>query len=85
MRRPLLAFSIQCSPSSPIDYSRTVFIDFGSGKGRTLLLASHYPFRSIIGDRNLSCSLQIAIDNVNGDTVDCISKVFRDLGRLHRN
>lgn len=26
-----------------------VFIDYGSGKGRTLLMASDYPFRSIIG------------------------------------
>jgi hypothetical protein len=25
------------------------FIDFGSGKGRTLLMASEYPFRQIIG------------------------------------
>jgi SAM-dependent methyltransferase len=26
-----------------------VFVDFGSGKGRTLLLASHYPFKRVIG------------------------------------
>jgi len=32
-----------------LDYRRYNFIDFGSGKGRTLLLASKYPFRRIIG------------------------------------
>lgn len=26
-----------------------VFLDFGSGKGRALLLASHYPFKKVIG------------------------------------
>ena len=32
-----------------IDYSRFVFIDLGSGKGRALLMASEYPFVRIIG------------------------------------
>lgn len=32
-----------------IDPSELTFIDYGSGKGRTLLLASDYPFRRIIG------------------------------------
>lgn len=31
------------------DLSRFDFIDFGSGKGRVLLVASHYPFRQIVG------------------------------------
>ncbi len=33
----------------PIDVSEFVFVDFGSGKGRTLLLASEYGFKKIIG------------------------------------
>lgn len=33
----------------PCDHPDTTFIDVGSGKGRTLLLASDYPFRRIIG------------------------------------
>jgi Acetyltransferase (GNAT) domain len=49
----------------PIDYPRTVFVDFGSGKGRTLLLASHYPFRSIIGIEISPALCQIALDNIN--------------------
>lgn len=48
-----------------VDYRNTVFIDFGSGKGRTLLLASHYPFRSIIGVEISPALCEIAIDNVN--------------------
>jgi SAM-dependent methyltransferase len=31
------------------DLGRFDFIDFGSGKGRALLVASHYPFRRVIG------------------------------------
>ena|SRR5271155_2416801 len=48
-----------------LDYRRTVFIDFGSGKGRTLLLACHYPFRSIIGVEISPALCEVAIDNVN--------------------
>ncbi|MGA3195259.1 MAG: class I SAM-dependent methyltransferase [Terriglobales bacterium] len=33
----------------PIDFREFTFIDIGSGKGRTLLLASEYPFRRIVG------------------------------------
>ena len=33
----------------PIKHERFVFIDFGSGKGRALLLAAEFPFRSIVG------------------------------------
>jgi SAM-dependent methyltransferase len=33
----------------PVDFSEFAFVDFGSGKGRALLLASEYPFRKIVG------------------------------------
>lgn len=33
----------------PIPFEDFTFIDFGSGKGRALLLASEYPFKKIIG------------------------------------
>ena len=32
-----------------IDFSQFTFVDLGSGKGRTLLMASDYPFRRIVG------------------------------------
>jgi SAM-dependent methyltransferase len=34
---------------SHIDFHDFAFVDLGSGKGRTLLMASDYPFRQIIG------------------------------------
>lgn len=33
----------------PIDFREFTFVDLGSGKGRTLLMASEYPFRRVIG------------------------------------
>jgi SAM-dependent methyltransferase len=33
----------------PIDYRDFVFVDFGSGKGRALMLASEFPFRRVVG------------------------------------
>ena len=35
--------------SLPIEFDQFTFIDLGSGKGRTLLMASAYPFRKIVG------------------------------------
>jgi len=35
--------------SLKIDFQEFTFIDLGSGKGRTLLMASDHPFRSILG------------------------------------
>lgn len=35
--------------SLPIDYSRYTFVDYGSGKGRVLLVASMYPFDQVLG------------------------------------
>jgi len=35
--------------SLPIEFDQFTFIDLGSGKGRTLLMASEYPFMRIVG------------------------------------
>jgi SAM-dependent methyltransferase len=35
--------------SLPIDFREFTFVDMGSGKGRTLLMASEYPFGRIVG------------------------------------
>jgi len=35
--------------SLPIAFDQFTFIDLGSGKGRTLLMASEYPFKRIVG------------------------------------
>ncbi|VAX36626.1 hypothetical protein MNBD_PLANCTO02-2053 [hydrothermal vent metagenome] len=33
----------------PVDLSQYTFIDFGSGKGRALLMASEFPFKQVVG------------------------------------
>jgi hypothetical protein len=42
-----------------------VFIDLGSGKGRTLLMASDYPFRRIVGVELLPALHHIAQENLS--------------------
>jgi 16S rRNA G966 N2-methylase RsmD len=50
--------------SLPIDHRQFVFIDCGSGKGRVLLLASHYPFSQIIGVEFSERLYRVATNNV---------------------
>jgi SAM-dependent methyltransferase len=47
-----------------IDFTDFIFIDLGSGKGRTLLMASDYPFRKIIGVELLPELNRIAQENL---------------------
>jgi SAM-dependent methyltransferase len=49
----------------PIDFDRFTFIDLGSGKGRTLLMASQYPFRRIVGVELIAGLHQIALENLS--------------------
>lgn len=48
----------------PINHRDFTFIDIGSGKGRTLLMASDYPFRQIIGVELLPELHNIAQENI---------------------
>jgi hypothetical protein len=50
--------------SLDIDFSDFTFIDLGSGKGRTLLLASEYPFGRILGVELLPALHAIAEHNI---------------------
>jgi hypothetical protein len=50
--------------SLPIALDGFTFIDLGSGKGRTLLMASSYPFRRIIGVELLEELNIIAVQNL---------------------
>jgi hypothetical protein len=52
---------LQALPVQPDDFT---FIDLGSGKGRTLLMASDYPFHRIIGVELLPELNQIAQKNI---------------------
>ena len=50
-----------------IEYERFAFVDLGSGKGRSLLLAAHLPFSRIIGvefARELHAAAQANVDRV---------------------
>lgn len=53
------------SQQSHFDFHNFVFIDLGSGKGRTLLMASDYPFRRIVGVELLPALHQAAQDNLS--------------------
>jgi len=46
------------------DLSEFTFVDLGSGKGRTLLMASEYPFRKIVGVELLPSLHRIAEENI---------------------
>lgn len=48
----------------PIRHQDYTFIDLGSGRGRALLLASHFPFKKIIGVEVSPRHHQIAKDNL---------------------
>ena len=48
-----------------LDFSEFTFIDLGSGKGRTLLMASDYPFRRIMGVELLPSLNEIARQNLS--------------------
>ena len=50
--------------SVSIDFRAFTFIDLGSGKGRTLMMASHYPFRKIIGVELLPELHRVACENL---------------------
>jgi SAM-dependent methyltransferase len=59
-----------------IDFKDFTFIDLGSGKGRTLLMASNYPFRRILGVELLPSLNQIAQQNLaqyHSDSQKCFA------------
>lgn len=47
-----------------LNFSDFTFLDLGSGKGRTLLMASDYPFRRIVGVELLPALHRIAQENL---------------------
>lgn len=48
----------------PFDYSRYTFIDFGSGKGRPMLIASRLGFRRVVGVEYARELHEIALGNI---------------------
>lgn len=59
-----------------LDFTDFTFVDLGSGKGRTLLMASDYPFRRIVGVELLPALHVIAQQNVRtykSDAQKCLT------------
>ena len=59
-----------------IDFKDFTFIDLGSGKGRTLLMAADYPFRCILGVELLASLNEIAQQNLaqyHGESQKCFA------------
>jgi len=50
--------------SLPIAFDEFTFVDIGSGKGRTLLKASEYPFRKIMGVELIAQLHRVAEENI---------------------
>lgn len=48
----------------PIDISKFVFVDFGSGKGRPLLMASEFPFKRVLGVELARALHDLAVQNI---------------------
>ncbi len=48
----------------PIEFRRFTFVDLGSGKGRTLLMAAEYGFQSIVGVEFMPALHRVAEDNI---------------------
>jgi len=51
-----------------IDFTGFVFVDLGSGKGRTLLMAAEYPLRRIVGVELLPALHRVAQENLRKHT-----------------
>jgi SAM-dependent methyltransferase len=57
-----------------IDYNDFVFVDYGSGKGRTLLVAAEFPFKKIIGveiSQELHAIANMNLDKFRGKDRKC--------------
>ena len=58
----------------PIDFEQSLFIDFGSGKGRAVLLASEFSFRKIVGiefSPELHEIAEVNCENYRSATQEC--------------
>ena len=49
----------------PVNFREYTFVDYGSGKGRTLLIAAEQPFRQVIGVEYSEYLAQIADKNIS--------------------
>ena len=57
-------FATEIIHALAIDYNRFIFMDFGAGKGRVLLIAAQLPFAAVIGIEFSQELCAVAIDNI---------------------
>jgi SAM-dependent methyltransferase len=50
--------------SLSVEFEQFTFVDLGSGKGRTLLMASEYPFKKIVGVELIAELHHAAVENI---------------------
>jgi hypothetical protein len=72
----------------PVEAADFIFIDFGSGKGRVLLVASEFPFARIIGIEYAPELHEVArrnLQNYRGETQKCgrIEAICQDMTVFH--
>ncbi|MCX5417300.1 class I SAM-dependent methyltransferase [Streptomyces sp. NBC_00059] len=67
----------------PVAHEEVTFIDFGSGKGRVLLVASEFPFKRIIGVELSTHLCDIATRNVT--QFDSSSQRCKDIAIRHES
>jgi SAM-dependent methyltransferase len=70
-----------------VDRQRFTFIDLGSGKGRVLLIAAQYPFKSVIGIEFSKKLHDIALTNIQkvvgaGATCTSVTSINCDAGEF---
>ena len=80
---PAAPYAVRYGPSSAqcvrevldlleLDHRRFCFIDYGSGKGRVLLVAAGFPFRKVVGFEFSRELHEIALKNIAGVSSDFI-------------
>jgi len=67
--------------SLPIEFDQFTFVDLGSGKGRTLLMASEYPFRRIVGVELIAELHRAAEENIRA--YDSATQQCRRIEAVH--
>ncbi len=70
-----------------VDRQRFTFIDLGSGKGRVLLIAAQYPFKSVVGVEFSKTLHDIAVTNIQkfvgaGATYTSVTSINCDAGEF---
>lgn len=59
------AFATEIIHALSINYSQFIFLDFGAGKGRVLLIAAELPFAAVIGIEFSQELCAVATDNIS--------------------